>query len=209
MFDIHTHILPGVDDGAESLEEALSMLRTLKSKGFNGVFLTPHLNHPTVKTDKEFILRTFEDLKTELEKQLQVYLGSELYLSPNYEEPIPLGDTDLVLVQLPTDVYPQYLEETIFDLQLSGYRIILAHVERYRWLAENEPLIEKLRDRNVLFQINLRALVAKHGRAIWFKKHNLIDFVSTDCHGLDDLKVLDRGLVHYRELIKRGEELLF
>ena len=161
MFDIHTHILPGVDDGAESLEEALSMLRTLKSRGFNGVFLTPHLNHPTVKTDKEFILRTFEDLKTELEKQLQVYLGSELYLSPNYEEPIPLGDTDLVLVELPTDVYPQYLEETIFDLQLSGYRVILAHVERYRWLAENIPLIEKLRDRNVLFQVNLRALAAR------------------------------------------------
>ena len=209
MFDIHTHILPGVDDGAESLEEALSMLRTLKSRGFNGVFLTPHLNHPTVKTNKEFILHTFEDLRTELEKQLQVYLGSELYLSPSYEEPIPLGDTDLVLVELPIDVYPQYLEETIFDLQLSGYRVILAHVERYRWLAENIPLIEKLRDRNVLFQVNLRALVAKHERAIWFKKHNLIDFVSTDCHGLDDLKVLDHGLVHYRELIKRSEELLF
>ena len=210
MIDIHTHILPGGDDGAETVEKAVSMISILKNMGFDTVFLTPHLNHPDVKTDVEDIKKAFEAVKDELEKVgVDVFLGSECYLTPGYTHPlIPLGHTDLVLVEFPTIGFPHYLENAIFDLQLSGYRVVLAHVERYEWLIKDKDLIWKLRDRNVLFQVNVKPLAMRNENALWYYKNDLIDFLGTDIHSADELDLLKIDLREFRKIFERSWELI-
>ncbi|WP_165974008.1 CpsB/CapC family capsule biosynthesis tyrosine phosphatase [Marinitoga lauensis] len=204
MFDIHNHILYGVDDGIETIEESVEILKEYKNHGIDTVFFTPHVNHPTVKTDIETIKKHYEILKEKAEEiGITTYLGSELYLQPQNKEFIPIKDY-FVLIELPTTIYPVYLLDKIFDLQLEGYEVILAHVERYQWLQSNKSLISKLRRMNVYFQMNLEYINDDK----YYLKNNLIDFIATDYHG-KKRKPIDFSLFEkYKDIVEKGKKIL-
>ena len=204
MFDIHNHNLPDVDDGIETIEESVEILKEYKNHGIETVFFTPHVNHPTVKTDIAKIKESYEKIKPYCEELgIKPYLASELYLQPQNKEFIPLKDY-FVLIELPTTVYPVYLLDKIFDLQLEGYEIILAHVERYQWLQDNEKLIEKLKDMHVYFQMNLEYI----NEDKYYLKNNLIDFIATDYHG-KKRKPIDFSLFEkYKDIVEKGKKIL-
>jgi protein-tyrosine phosphatase len=205
MFDMHNHILFGVDDGLDTIEESIETLKEYNENGINTVFFTPHVNHPTVKTDIEKIKEHYEILKEKAnEIGITTYLGSELYLGPNKNDGfIPLKDY-FVLIELPTTIYPMYLLDKIFDLQLEGYEIILAHVERYQWLKDNEALIDKLKTMNVYFQMNLEYIENDN----YFIPNNLIEFLATDYHG-KKRKPIDFNLFEkYYEIMEKGKKIL-
>ncbi|MDI3517638.1 MAG: protein-tyrosine phosphatase [Thermotogota bacterium] len=209
LTDIHSHLLPGVDDGVETMEEASLLLKSLKDKGIDKIFLTPHLNHPIIPTTSRDILEVYELYKEKLkESGIEVLIGSELFLSPGFPTPIPLEGTSFVLVELPTLDFPYYLEEAIFELQLSGYDVILAHVERYAWLLEKKSLIERLKDRGVYFQVNVIPLARKDKNALWYYGNNLIDFLGTDLHSKEELEELDFGFQSYSKLFEHFERFL-
>lgn len=203
MLDVHTHILPGVDDGIESEEEALSVIQEYKNNGVEKIVFTPHLNHPTVKTDIEKIYNTYERLKPKFEEiGVKTYLGSEIYLTPKVDKLIPINERFLLL-ELPTESYPIYLLDKIFELQLEGYDIILAHVERYRWLKDNEPVIDRLKTMNVYFQMNFESIKNDN----YYLKNSLVEFLATDYHR--NRNNLDFSLFEkYREIIEKELEIL-
>lgn len=203
FFDIHTHLLPGVDDGVEEFEKSINLLSKFKEHGIDTVFFTPHVNHPSVKTDVNKIKKVYNSLKDEFEKlSIKTYLGSEVYLTPKLDGFIPLKD-NFLLVELPTDVFPLYLIDKIFELQLEGYEIILAHVERYKWLENNEPLIDRLKVMNVYFQVNVESVNKEN----YYLKNGLVDFISTDCHGNRneiDFSIFEK----YKDIFEKGRKIL-
>ena len=195
MIDMHTHFLPGVDDGCRDVEESLYLLNLCKENGVDVVYLTPHVNHPKYPNTKENLVKVYDEVKSKLESTgVKTYLGSEIYLTPtlNFDNIIPLGNTRYILVEGPFDVFPTYLNEMIFKLQLSNYKIILAHVERFHWLIKNEELQHELKIKNVKFQVNYGSLTNKrHKRQIkkWISK-GWIEFIGSDKHRKDDGRTL-------------------
>ncbi len=195
MIDMHTHFLPGVDDGCRNIEESLSLLRECKKRGVDTVYLTPHINHPKYSNTKAHILDVYNGVKSQLESTgVKVYIGSEIYLTPNldFDNIISLGNTRYVLVETPFDVFPVYLNDMIFKLQLADYKVILAHVERFSWLVKNEELQHDLKTKGVKFQVNYGSLTdRKHRHQIkkWLSK-GWIEFLGSDKHRMDDGRVL-------------------
>jgi protein-tyrosine phosphatase len=107
---------------------------------------------------------------------------------------------------MPTDTFPVYFMNTVFDLQLDAYEIIIAHVERYSWLLEKPEMIAKLKEMGVYFQVNLTALENK--KAEYYRKNNLIDFISTDNHG-DKRKQTDLSAYKkYPEITQKMQNIL-
>ena len=205
FFDIHTHLLPGVDDGVDDASKTIEILSDYKKHGIDTIFFTPHVNHATVKTDINKIKEVYESFKEEFEKlSIKTYLGSEIYLKPKIDGFIPIKDKFL-LVELPTDTYPIYLIDTIFELQLEGYEIILAHVERYKWLENNTLLIDRLKVMNVYFQVNIESLNKNN----YYLKNSLIDFLAPDCHGNGYRSKIDYSVFEeYKEIFERGRKIL-
>jgi protein-tyrosine phosphatase len=204
LYDIHNHILFGVDDGIETLEESVEVLKEYKSQGVELVVFTPHINHPNVKTDLFRIKEHYEILKSGCERiGIRCELGSELYLKPKFPEFFPILNR-FVLIELDTMIYPLYLFDQIFELQLSGYDVILAHVERYQWLSENTYVIDKLKDMNVYFQMNINTLDSKN----YYIKNGYIDFIATDYHGKKRSEIDWEKWKKFDEITKNGMKIL-
>ena len=202
--DCHCHLLPGVDDGCQKLEESLEILEAMKSKGAERVYLTPHLFCPRSPTDIAEIRNSWEENSSHLNSAgVEVLIGSEVFLSPRAlsEETIPLGGTDLLLIELPTDARPPYLFEAISILQERGYRVIIAHIERYRYFFKRgifpfsrsriDDDLFRLKDVGVLFQINWDSLNGD-GQFEDLFRNRMIEFVGSDKHyPRDNREIID------------------
>lgn len=207
MIDMHCHILPGVDDGVKTPEEAEQSLLLFKKNGIDKIIFTPHMNHPSVKTKYEEIIKSFEKIKPLAEKTgIDVFLGSELYLTPDYSKYIPILDR-FVMIELPTAIYPIYFLDTLFNIELDGYEIILAHAERYKWLYENRSLQKKLKDMNVYFQINTEGTDTAEGK--YYIENDYVEFISSDFHGFNKRKEIDFSkYITYENIQKKMSKIL-
>ena len=187
--DRHSHILFGVDDGLRTLEESLDVLKFMEAQGITDVWCTPHIMEDTPNTT--------EDLKTRFAELLQVYKGkirlhlaAEYMLDTLFEERFRNGDLltmedNTVLVETSTWNPPPALYETLRELQKAGYRPLLAHPERYRYL--NEPSYERLHKMGLHFQLNLASLVGYYGetaqkKALWLLEQGWYSDFGSDCH---------------------------
>jgi protein-tyrosine phosphatase len=189
--DLHSHVLFGVDDGAKSIEDALELVHVALSKGINHLCLTPHVNSKESTADKTLQIRHFEQLKKATEQlPITLYLGAEIYLGDPFPtldfKTLTLNDTHHVLVEF-SSVVETDIVDYCYQLQLKGFQVIIAHIERYGYLTELD-LIE-LKQLNVLFQVNASSLVSKahkvfHQRAWHYLKLKLVDIVSSDAHNL-------------------------
>lgn len=143
MTDYHCHILPGIDDGSDSLEESLAMAAAFAQAGFQEVFCTPHRIHGSYDATSGQVRAAVASLQSELDRNkipLRLYPGREHYLDEYLldtiaSDPLPLGDTNLLLVELPSHCDPERVKQVCFRLTSSGYRVLLAHPERSRLFA--------------------------------------------------------------------------
>ncbi len=195
LIDMHTHFLPGVDDGCETIEESLALLNKCKSRGVDLVYLTPHVNHPNYKNMKAHLFEVYESVKSTLESTgVKTYLGSEVYLTPDldFKDIIPLGNTSYVLIETVLDILPVYFLDMLFKLQLAGYKLILAHVERFTWLQKDINLQNYLKDHGVKFQVNYVTFLEVKRNSIIKKylSNGWIEFVGSDAHHDGDGRVL-------------------
>ncbi len=200
--DIHSHLLPEFDDGARSLEEALDICASMKRDGYEAIVWTPHYNIPKYpQVNPESIREHYEKFAPVIENEtgLKVFMGSELYCTPPLpEQLVPLAGTDFVLIEFPYDTYPRYLDEVLYNIQLKGYRIIFAHVERYRWLFPEKKklfkkiidysMIDTLKEKNIYFQVNQTTL--DHPDDFTYMQYlydqDYVEFVGADKHHRDD-----------------------
>ena len=206
--DRHTHILFGVDDGIKTLDDALAVLAIEEAAGISDVWCTPHVMEDIPNTTK-VLKERFLLLKAAYKGKIQLHLAAEYMIDSLLEERLQSRDLltmedDILLVETSTVAGPIGLHGILADMMRAGYRPLLAHPERYRYLKEED--YEKLHESGVRFQLNLPSLLGYYGetvrtRAEWILKQGWYDAFGSDCHriraiaDLIDRKALDVSLV--------------
>tara|TARA_Y100000385_G_scaffold84863_1_gene87078 strand:+ start:207 stop:959 length:753 start_codon:yes stop_codon:yes gene_type:complete len=206
--DMHSHLIPGIDDGSNSNEQSLEMISSLKEYGFSKLITTPHIMSGGYDNTASIIHKGAESLNNYLEKNkvdIELKCSSEYYLDGHFQDLIkqkdlmPFGN-NYVLFEFSYMFRPTDAEKVIFNLGLDGYRPILAHPERYNYLADKSlSKLKELKDTGVLFQLNLFSLVGAYGPVAQkvgehLIRERMIDFVGTDLHNPTQLMYLDRLL---------------
>jgi protein-tyrosine phosphatase len=214
MIDLHSHLLPGIDDGAPSLDVTIAMLDAFVSLGFTTVAATPHLDTP--RTDAYAARVAAERSRIAplaAERGLSVVHGFEIRLAPDTPAllrsgaPVTLGATNTVLVDLPFTEWPLYADDTLFALQAAGHRVLLAHPERYPGLQADPDRAASLVDRGILLQLTTGSLAGAFGKrarasAETLLERGLIHLVATDAHSAGHrLAAVPAGLDRLRELL--------
>lgn len=197
MIDLHCHIIPEVDDGAQNMTESLEIAYQLQNAGFKTIFATPHVieGRNTLSCDR--IIEGTSRVNQALQKEgldLEVLPGAECYIFPELAKWVSEGKimtlgnmNKYLLVELPMLEVPSYTEKVFFDLQVMGITPVLAHPERYKELADTpERLVEWAR-KGVLLQLNLRSIDGRYGEgpaqlARILLRSNMIHTIGSDAH---------------------------
>lgn len=198
LIDIHSHILPGADDGSDSLETSMKMLKCAADDGISGIILTPHNKPGHQNMDFSKMTSTVEKLQKMMLKEditVELYVGSELYYRSGLLEEIEsdtavtMADSRYVLLEFnPLEDY-DYIRNGIYSLLMGGYYPILAHAERYRNVCIKKYGIDDLIEMGCYIQVNAASIMGKSGsKAKRFVKKILkqqqVHFVATDAHDL-------------------------
>lgn len=215
MFDFHTHILPGIDDGSRSVEESLSMLCELKRQGASGIAATPHFYAESSSPEKFFEKRqaAWNRLKPLLEPELpEIRLGAEVrYFEgiSRYEglERFCIEGTKLLLVEMPEGTWTTRMTSAIAEInRCENIIVLLAHMERYLPYG-NIKNIEKLAGQGVLLQASTGFFIKKHRTAMKMLRRGWIHLLGTDSHNMN---VRKPDLAPALDIItrKKGEQWL-
>lgn len=209
LIDLHTHLLPTIDDSKLKEQDFERLFEIYKKAGFSKLAFTPHLFNPYVHTKVNEIWTSFNHYsKIAKDIGIECSLGSELYYSGQSEiAGIPIA-LKYQLIEFPTTLPPKNIVESIKKLLDKGIGVIIAHVERYPFMKVGSPLLNELRELPVLFQVNVDGLEA--GKAIPFVEEKIADFLTTDNHG--DFTLPERYLTQlskYPYLMERMDKLDF
>ncbi len=186
MIDIHTHLIPNFDDGSKSLEMTKKMLDEHVRIGINTIYLTPHQN--ANNKNKLELVERFEKLKEELKDYpINFYLGSEIYYYNGLiddlknDRCLTMNNTKYVLVEFSTRTETN-IADIIYEIVIAGFKPIVAHIERYQYLSENDYL--EIKSNGALIQVNSKSFENKEYKKIlkFLLKNKLIDFIASDCH---------------------------
>ena len=222
--DIHSHLIPGIDDGAQTMSDSLEMLKVFKESGYKKVITTPHIMSDYYRNTPEIINAGLADLKKQLKSNgidIEIEAAAEYNVEPDFEEIIKndnvltFGGSDkYVLIELSFFSEPKRLNETIWALNNKGYSPVLAHVERYEYWHNDLDKITEMMNRGVKLQLNIGSLTGAYGPGIkkvanWLVDEKIVDLVGSDCHHLKhlDLLQLARKLPKFHKLITQ-EQLL-
>lgn len=197
MIDMHNHILYGIDDGCKTIEESIETIKKMKKIGFNTIVLTPHyIEDSSFKANNNLKLQRLEILKEELLKNnidVNLFLGNEIFINESINELIinkeirSINNTRYILIELPFNNQILNLDDYLYELKLKGYKIIIAHPERYTYFKDNYEEARKLYDSGVLFQVNYGSIIGQYGSSSLklvkkLLKDDMVDFISTDIH---------------------------
>lgn len=201
--DMHSHFIPGIDDGAQTIEDSVNMLRALSEMGYRKAITTPHIMSDFYQNTPEIILSGLETVRAAIKKEgipIEVDAAAEYYLDFDLEAKIDKGGlltfgNNYLLFEVSYMNPPDILNQVIFKLATSGYRPILAHPERYPFWYDDFEKYEEMRDKGVLLQLNFNSLVGYYGggaKKIAEKmiEKNMVDFIGTDCHRMDHIAVM-------------------
>ena len=194
--DIHSHFIPGIDDGSPDMETTISLIKEMQGLGFKKVITTPHVMSDFYKNSSDIILKGLTDIRSELKVQninMEIEAAAEYYIDYDFEQKIgkekflTFGD-NYILVELSFMEAPKNLFDVIFKLQLEGYKVVLAHPERYAFFIMDD--YEELVNRGVLLQINWLSIIGYYSPQIEQKTKDLISadivsFIGSDCHNMN------------------------
>lgn len=224
MIDLHSHILPGVDDGAADMEESAAILRFMAEKGVKKIATTPHYPLYQEKNYKKFIREKLVQLKEKAENEnidIDIFSGSEILIEKklpwllNDNELLTINDTDYLLLETHPILLPDYFSEIIHDIKAMGYKIIIAHPERYSFIQKNPSLLyDWLEQYDLKLMLNSSSLLGMHGKKAKLTAENLIDtglchLMASDTHGIQKRPfTLDKAL-DISEKIREESKILF
>ncbi|MFM9027629.1 MAG: tyrosine-protein phosphatase [Bacteroidota bacterium] len=218
--DVHSHLIPGIDDGVKTLEESIEMLTGLVSLGFTKAITTPHIMSDCYRNTPEIIMNGLEKVKNgilEAGLPIMVEAAAEYYLDHGFIEtlsskkPLLTFGGKHVLFEVSYINPPDSINETVFELRMQGYQPVLAHPERYPYWYGDFGMFEKLREQGVMFQLNSNSLCGYYGPpakkcAEKMIELGMIDFMGSDMHGIRHLEALKRTVheKYYWKLAERG-----
>lgn len=196
MIDIHSHLIPNVDDGSESVEDTFIMFDEALKAGFTDIILTSHYITDYYENKTEDLIFWKEKLQEVLNKNnksLKLYSGMEVYISEEINKLIDekklltLANSRYILIELPMSTDIKYLDYIIFLLESNGIKFVLAHPERYKFVQKNPRLVESYIEKGCLIQCNYGSILGQYGREAkstikYLLKKDLVHFMGSDCH---------------------------
>lgn len=192
--DVHSHLLAGIDDGVQTVEEAVAVIRVFQEFGYRKLITTPHVMQDYYRNTPEIIASRLAELRKvlaerrvdiEVEAAAEYYLDETMIARVENKEPFLTFGQRLLLFETNMINEPYQLKEFIFQISMQGYKPVLAHPERYAYMTLEKA--EDLRDRGVLLQINLPSIAGYYSRPVQRLAHQLIDrgwvdLLGSDCH---------------------------
>ncbi|MBC6491010.1 tyrosine-protein phosphatase [Flavihumibacter stibioxidans] len=202
--DMHSHLLPGIDDGSPDTDTSLELIKGLEELGFRNFITTPHVLWDLYRNTDETIGQAGDELKLAAERagrSLQLSAAAEYMMDDHFTEmlrnkvPLRTLAQNFVLVEFSFVSLPFDWKQVFFDLQIQGYIPVLAHPERYNYLSAQPSIFREIADMGVLLQVNLNSLTGYYGKpalqlAQWLIKQNLVSFLGSDLHHQRHLEAL-------------------
>jgi tyrosine-protein phosphatase YwqE len=221
--DMHSHLLPGIDDGADSMETTLSLIQGMRNLGYKKLITTPHVLWDMYKNTHEIILDKLAQVREAVKGagiDVEINAAAEYFLDEHVEdllrnkEPLLTVSGKMVLTEFSMAFPSLNIKEILFEMQMQGYQPIIAHPERYVYLEQNKEFYTELRDTGCYFQLNLLSLGGHYGRSVvelaqYLLKNGYYNLIGTDLHHSGHLEGLQRFdmPVALKKLIDEGKIL--
>jgi len=222
VVDIHSHLIPAIDDGAKSMENSIELILSLKELGYKKLITTPHTSDMFPNTT-EIILDGYSRLREELNKReidITIEVASEYYADEHFEklldaeDILSFGDKNYLLFELSYFTPPHDLEDLVYEMKRKGYTPILAHPERYLYLHDNLDRYKEIKDMELLFQLNINSISGFYNKGIqkvaqYLISNSMVDFLGSDTHHMTHIQNLKKGFKHslYKKVFKNNNIL--
>lgn len=194
--DMHSHLLPGIDDGAPDMETSIQLIKSLKEMGYTQLITTPHTMEGLYSNTSEIILSGLKEVREELKRQeidIRIEAASEYFMDPHLakliaeDDILSFGEEKYVLIEMSFAAPSRNYESIIFELITRGYKPVLAHPERYTYWHRKPELFEQIVQAGCLLQVNLLSLTGYYGRdikksGVRFLEKGMVAFLGTDLH---------------------------
>ena len=204
--DMHSHLIPGIDDGAKDIATSLELIRGFIKLGYKKLITTPHILWEVYPNTTEIITAGIEELRATVAKEgldIELHAAAEYYMDDYFEEelkkktPLLCISDNMVLVEFSMLIAPFDFQKIIFEMQMQEYQPVLAHPERYTYLSRTKSVYEDLKTAGCLFQLNLLSLTGYYGKAVqelaeYLLKNNYYDLAGTDLHHAQHLSALQK-----------------
>lgn len=199
MIDIHCHVLPGLDDGADTLEESIDFCRMAAADGVGTIVATPHMRYDTFPNTRPAIFEAQRRVRDQLDKEsipIRLVAGAEVHLAPDVAERCGRGDLityadagKYLLLELPYQQFPAKVEEVVFQLRLQGVTPVLAHPERIAYFFDDASRLGRLIELGALTQFTASSIAGKFGTQVqefcWnMLQRGWVDSLASDAHDL-------------------------
>lgn len=221
--DVHSHFIPGIDDGAQTMEDSVALIREFYNLGYKKVITTPHILADAYRNTPEIIAGGLEKVRVALKTEgipIQIEAAAEYYIDFDFsrkleqEKLLTFGDNYL-LFEVSYVNAPDNLEQVIFKLQTNGYKPVLAHPERYLFWSHNFEKYVQLKEKGLLFQLNINSLTGCYSAetkkiALQLIEKDMIDFVGSDCHHAGHINLIKTQAIYengLHKLIESGKLL--
>ena len=206
--DIHSHLLPGIDDGSKNLNESIFLINKFKMLGYENLIITPHVMSEGYNNSTELILEKYNELKKNV-NFMDLYVSSEYNMDEEFAKRIKNKDlipikNKYILFETSYYTKPTIFEDLIFEIQSFGLIPIFAHPERYRYLQDDFNKYKTIKELGVMFQCNINSFGGYYGKiakkAVKFlAKEGMIDFLGSDAHSAKHLEFL-KNVINSNEL---------
>lgn len=202
--DMHSHLLPGIDDGAQDASQSVELIKGLQELGFSKFITTPHIMAELYPNNSATIGDAFETLKQAAGASVPVQPAAEYMLDENFdrlfndEQPLFCLRDKTVLIEFSFVTTPINYKDKLFQLQLKGYQPVLAHPERYGYFSGTRGVYDELRSAGCQFACNLLSFTGYYGKgpqelAAYLLKNDCIDYLGTDIHHHRHLEALQKA----------------
>ena len=205
--DIHSHLIPGIDDGSPDMETTIMLLKKFIDLGYKKVITTPHIMSDYYKNTPHIILSGLDKVKEEIKKQnlaIEIQAAAEYNLEPEFEDLLEknnlltFGPNNYLLFELSFFDEPPRLNDVIWNMREKGLSPVLAHVERYAYWHNDYDKIEEMINRGVKLQVNIGSIIGAYGPEVKnfaekLIKDQVIDFIGSDCHHEQHLEMINHA----------------
>jgi protein-tyrosine phosphatase len=203
--DIHSHLIPGIDDGSQSINDTITLIKTQYALGIRKFITTPHIMSDFYKNTPEIILGGLEEVRHVLKQEaldVEINAAAEYYIDDGFiqkleTQPLLTFGDNYLLVEISYINCPDNIFDIFFKIQLQGYKVVLAHPERYPYWYKNFEMYKNIRDRGILLQLNINSITGYYGggakvTAERLIDQGLIDLIGSDMHHTKHAEAMQR-----------------
>jgi protein-tyrosine phosphatase len=202
--DMHSHLIPGIDDGSKNVRDSYEMIRRLMDLGYDNFVTSPHVMSDFYRNSSDTILKGADQVRHYFDSKgidLKLHAAAEYFCDEFFDQLIEKKDiltfgSNYVLFELPFMQAPSNLTTTMFNLQMAGYKPILAHPERYQYWHDQFDQYQSLCDKDIHLQVNINSFAGAYGPQV--KKmaerlvdNNMVTFLGTDCHNHNHIDTME------------------